>query len=67
MFNKQLPPACEYCEKGIKGGDENYIQCPKNGMVSPTYHCRHYQYDPTKRIPPKKLSLPRFEKEDFTI
>lgn len=68
IYNDKLPPMCLYCARG-KEGPMDHILCAIHGPVSYDYHCKKYQYDPRKRIPPKKRrNLPEdFTAEDFTI
>lgn len=62
LFDKNIEPRCEYCRWGV-ALEEGQVACPKRGVVTPGGHCRGFQYDPLKRVPPrpaapKKLELP---------
>ncbi|MGI6030420.1 MAG: hypothetical protein ACOX7F_02850 [Eubacteriales bacterium] len=59
IYSREIPPMCAYCALGSPGplGD---VICPRKGVVKPDFHCGKYQYDPLKRIPPKR---PRYRKE----
>lgn len=67
MFNKNIPPACLYCEHSQPADSPDRLICHKEGVVTPSYKCRRYRYDPTKRQPPKKPILPVFDPEDFRL
>lgn len=43
--------------------------CTKYGVVSMTYECRKFSYDPFKRIPPKPkaLDFSKYEEDDFSL
>ena len=67
IFSKEIEPACDICQHGktLFGGVN--VKCSKKGLVSGTYKCRHYKYDPFKRIPQAKPPLAKFSPEDFTL
>ncbi len=60
-----ISPACEYCTYGQRAADPRMILC--EGVVSPDYHCRRYQYDPLARVPKRQPKLPTFSAEDFSL
>ncbi len=68
LFRKRIPRSCSYCAYGTKMGDEQ-ILCTKRGVVSATYACRKFDYDPCKRIPvkAKALDLERYKADDFSL
>ena len=47
--------------------DKVSVLCEKKGVVDPESRCRHYKYDPLKRIPPKPLAQLDFSAEDFKL
>lgn len=56
---------CAFCELGTPvpapdGADFDVI-CPKKGVVRADFVCRRFRYDPLKRNPREKPSLPEFE------
>ena len=68
LFRKSIDPRCIYCRRG--GNLENgEVICPKKGIVSEGFHCRHFVYDPLKRQPPASpvLDLSQLEEEDFEL
>lgn len=68
LFRKSIDPRCSYCQRG--GSLENgEVICPKKGIVSEGFHCRHFVYDPLKRQPPSApvLDLSHLEDEDFQL
>ncbi len=68
LFRKKIQPACSYCSYGTRMG-EDQILCVKHGVVTATYSCRKFDYDPCKRIPPraKALDFESFDIEDFAL
>lgn len=67
ICGETIAPACEYCEHGRLSSDHIRILCPKKGLVSPTYSCRRYLYDPLRRSPRLQPKLPDFTAEDFSL
>lgn len=68
LFSKQIEPRCIYCKRGARLGDER-VMCLKKGIVAANGQCRHFKYDPLKRVPPKP-AVPDFSKlsdEDFSL
>lgn len=67
LFRKKIEPRCAYCMHGAIFA-ENQIACYYKGITDSTYHCRRFQYDPLKRVPPLPASLRRdYRDEDFTL
>lgn len=67
MYSKDLPKVCAYCRHGAPMADRAHVLCRKRGVVTQDYHCRKYSYDPFKRDPRPKPSLPSFDESDFKI
>jgi len=67
LFGKNIDPACGYCEFGRTDDRGEVVFCPKNGVVSPYYSCRKFQYAPLKRKPKGIRLLPRYSAEDFKL
>ncbi|MCL2747923.1 MAG: hypothetical protein FWE59_04630 [Oscillospiraceae bacterium] len=68
LFNKNIDPRCAYCEHGVPLPRHNEVGCAQHGVVDPSYHCRHFRYDPIKRVPPKPVKLRRdYDDADFQI
>ena len=68
LFRKSIDPRCVYCRRG--GSLENgEVICPKKGIVSEGFHCRHFVYDPLKRQPPAPPApnFSQLEDEDFQL
>lgn len=68
LFRKKMPRSCQYCVNSTKL-DNNQMLCSKCGVVSQTYECRKFRYDPFKRIP-RKAQSPDFDKydsDDFSL
>jgi hypothetical protein len=68
LFRKDIEPRCSYCSHGKKLG-ENELTCRHRGITSPGSSCRHFKYDPLKRIPPKPVRLitKGLSDEDFKL
>lgn len=64
LFNKDIPPKCEYCVFGTKAKEGNKILCEKKGIVDINYSCSKYSYSPLKRIPVKQLNIHGNDAED---
>lgn len=68
IYGKRIEASCSHCEKGIAMQNKKYVICKKRGIVTGSYSCRNYVYDPLKRIPPKKPSRKNeFNESDFEI
>ena len=68
LFRKKMPRSCSYCVHGTTVSNDQ-ILCIKRGVVSFTYQCGRFTYDPCKRVP-LKAKAPDFTKykdEDFTL
>lgn len=68
LFRKKIPRSCTYCIHGTTLNDEQVL-CVKKGVVCSQNSCRHFSYEPCKRIPPrpKSTDFREFDKEDFTL
>ena len=68
LFRKDIDPRCAYCQRGNKL-DEDRVLCPKKGVVSPSDHCRSFQYDPLRRKPPEmaQLDFAKLSQKDFNL
>lgn len=68
LFSKKIEKRCELCQHSKKINDNEAI-CSRHGIVSLGYKCRHFVYDPIKRIPPEEatLNLSAFSEKDFSI
>ncbi len=67
LFGKKIEPSCSYCEWGSPDEEEEMVFCRRNGIVSPLYSCRHFQYAPLRRKPGQVQTLPKFDPEDFSL
>ena len=68
LFRKNMDPRCAYCQRGQQISETD-VMCVKNGIVPAEYHCRRFQYDPLKRVPPRPASLDtgKLKEEDFSL
>ncbi|MEA4932823.1 MAG: hypothetical protein VB071_04465 [Lawsonibacter sp.] len=56
LFQKKIEPHCIYCANGRALGQDQVV-CPKKGVMAAASHCRSFQYDPLKRVPPRPTKL----------
>jgi len=49
--SRELDKACAYCENASVLHDRDFMLCSERGVVSAGYSCRHFSYDPLKRVP----------------
>lgn len=68
LFRKNIDPRCIYCRRGQQVS-EREVACVKKGIVPVEDHCRAFQYDPLKRVPPRPVSLAtdHLQEKDFSI
>ena len=68
LFSKDIEKRCTICRYSKKINDDEAI-CPRHGIVSLGYKCRHFKYDATKRIPAEDnlLADNAFSESDFAI
>ena len=68
LFRKKMPRSCCYCNYGTKL-ENNQVLCIKCGVVSDSYACRKFVYDPCKRLPfkEKPLDFQKYSEEDFKL
>ena len=68
LFRKDIEPMCSYCRYGKKLNDIE-LSCKYHGVTRASSSCRHFKYEPLKRVPPKpaKLVLRGLSDEDFKL
>lgn len=68
IFRKKIERSCAYCAHGGKV-DDNTVLCRKRGFVSACSSCRHFRYDPLKRVPVRAQpqDFEKYNKEDFSL
>ena len=68
LFRKDIDPRCAYCQRGQQI-NEREVACVKRGIVPMEDHCRSFQYDPLKRVPPRPASLDtdKLNEADFSL
>lgn len=64
---KRFDARCEYCRHARIPEDRSIILCAKKGVVDFSDSCRHYKYDPLKRVPKKGTLNTDFTEDDFKI
>lgn len=68
LFRKKIKRSCAYCARGTRFSRDQ-ILCTKHGVVSHTYACCGFKYDPCKRIPSraKALDFRKYDQEDYSL
>ena len=51
-FRKDIEPRCAYCAHGKPLGADQIV-CSRRGVVDSADSCRHFRYDPLRRVPPR--------------
>ncbi len=65
LFRKDIEKHCAYCKSGSVIS-EGQVICSRRGVVDSADHCRHFCYDPLKRVPPRPATLrDQYTSEDF--
>ena len=49
FFSAEMDPACRYCSVGTPNIDDDYVLCPKKGVMSACSSCPSFRYDPLRR------------------
>ena len=66
LFGNNIEPNCEYCIHSSTE-EENTFFCKKWKHAQRPKKCKHFSYDPLKRVPRQLPPLPQVDPEDFTI
>ena len=56
-FRKDIEPRCAYCAHGSTISDRE-VACSRRGVVDSADSCRHFRYDPLRRVPPPTPAAP---------
>lgn len=66
MKNKknEIEKVCAYCEHAASLKDKDFMLCGARGVVSASFSCRKFLYDPLKRIPMRATALPLSKTEE---
>lgn len=68
MFDKKkYSSCCANCFFGRMPKDKSAVLCERKGVVDPSSSCRHYKYDPLKRVPQKTLICADYSEDDFKL
>ena len=67
IFGGGIRPACAYCRFGERLADTGNVNCVRQGVVAEDYKCRHFVYDPLRRIPPRKPKLLEYSEKEFQL
>ena len=51
FFGFNIEKSCDSCDYGKLGTLAHLILCNKKGITNASYVCRHYKYNPLRRIP----------------
>lgn len=66
FFKKDIEQNCVYCINSIDK-DNIGIFCTKLRRSEKPKKCRHFKYDPLKRIPIGYNNIPQYDPEEFSI
>jgi hypothetical protein len=68
LFRKKIARSCSYCARGTRFSRDQ-ILCTRYGIVSHTFACGKFKYDPCKRGPSraKALDFRKYDQEDYTL
>lgn len=67
LYGENIEKSCEYCEHGRPAPDKVSVLCMKKGVVTADFSCRHFKYDPLRRMPKRRPPLPKFSPEEFEL
>lgn len=67
LFNKKLPHFCKNCVFGKSSHFNGEVLCKKHGVTEAGDSCRHYKYDPLRRVPEQKKISDNYKPEDFSL
>ncbi len=67
LYGNRQDPRCETCAFGKPSADGSSVLCRRGGVLPKFHSCKHYQYDPLKRVPPRQKAMNEFEPADFTL
>ncbi len=67
VFNKNLPRSCRYCIFGKDSLISDEVLCIKRGVTAAGDYCRHYKYDPLRRVPMRAKIADNYKPEDFSL
>lgn len=58
-----IEKVCAYCEHASPLKDKDYMLCSVRGVVSASFSCRKFLYDPLKRIP-ARTQAPKLSEDE---
>ena len=44
FFDREIDPACRYCAIGTPNVDQDFVLCPKRGVMAAEDHCSAFRY-----------------------
>lgn len=65
-FKKDIEPNCKYCENSINKDNIDTF-CLKLRRSERPEKCKHFKYDPLKRIPVVYRDIPEYDPDEFNI
>ncbi len=65
LFRNNIEPNCSYCLNSIINNGSLF--CTKLRRYKNNKNCKHFNYDPLKRVPKDKPDLPHFDKSEFYL
>ncbi len=68
LFGSKIAPACEYCKYSQKVTANTDLYCDFFAYdVTPFNSCKHFDYDPLKRVPKRRMNMPVYDENDFKL
>ena len=67
LFNIKLTKSCAWCIHGKSSEFCEEIFCKKHGVTTKIDACRHYKYDPLKRVPNRIKPSDNYNADDFKL
>lgn len=64
---KNYEKRCEHCLNGKLPADRSIVLCKRFGVVETGFCCRHFRYDPLKRIPKRAKIQTDFDENEFKL
>ena len=67
LYGNRIESACAYCRHGKRTADGRAVLCMHKGVVPLYHHCRHYEYDPLRRIPAAAPPMQTHTEDEFFL
>lgn len=69
FFDREIDQACRYCAIGTPNVNQDFVLCPKRGVMAAEDHCSAFRYDPLRREIRRapKIAAGDYRPEDFEL